>query len=399
MPSNLPPEITSGLTALRRRIRRIQLSRGLLRTLSVILGGLFILVALDYFLAPLPSSVRGILFFGWLAVVGYGLFRFLIRPLTRKITLVRLARWLEERHPEVQERISTALELSDHPEGISPALLTELSKDAAKDVGDINPTDEVRSTRVKKSLWPAAAMAIALVSMLVIWPREMSRLIARAISPFSDLGNVGAFRFTINPGDMEVLEGDEVVIEMTFEGELEGDLEFMVEKNGEVLTESLSPVASEGNTHQFRYHLPAAEDGFKYAARVGKSESDRYEVRVYGIPILKDGVVRYQYPDYTGWPDRSENLGGVVRALPGTEMTITGTFDSPITEGQLMFKENEFGDVVVEKSANGTNIVWKQTMKAETHGNASLMVTHKLGRELQGASFHRLLPNDVGSIG
>ena len=110
MPSNLPPEITSGLTALRRRIRRIQLSRGLLRTLTVVLGGLFVLVALDYFLAPLPGTARAILFFAWIAGAAYGFFRFLLRPITRKIPLVRLARWLEERHPEVQERISTALE-------------------------------------------------------------------------------------------------------------------------------------------------------------------------------------------------------------------------------------------------------------------------------------------------
>ena len=111
MPSNLPPEIISGLSALRRRIRRIQLGRGLLRVLSVVLGGLFTLVALDYFLAPLSSGVRAVVFFCWMAAAAYGVFRFLLRPLTRKISLVRLARWLEERHPEVQERISTALEL------------------------------------------------------------------------------------------------------------------------------------------------------------------------------------------------------------------------------------------------------------------------------------------------
>ncbi|MDA7888020.1 hypothetical protein N9A86_01380 [Akkermansiaceae bacterium] len=310
-----------------------------------------------------------------------------MRPLARKIPLVRLARWLEERHPEVQERISTALELSDHPEGISPSLLKELSKDAAKDVGSINPTDEVRSERVKKSLWPAAVMALALVSLLAIWPREMGRLLARVVSPFSDLGNIGAFRFTINPGNLEVLEGDEVIIEMTYEGKLDGDLDFVVKKDGETLTESLSPVSSEGDTHQFRYHLPSAENGFFYSARVGRSESDRFEVRVWPIPILQDGVVRYQYPAYTGWPDRSEKLQGGIKALPGTKITVTGTFDSPIKSGQILFKSSELGSVEVENSANGSSITWHQTMAPETFGNASLKVTHKLGRELEGGNF------------
>ena len=370
-----------------RRIRRIQLGRGLLRVLSVVLGGLFILVAMDYFLAPLSSGVRAVAFFCWLAAAAYGVFRFLLRPLTRKISLVRLARWLEERHPEVQERISTALELSDYPEGISPDLLRELSKDAAKDIGELNPNDEVRSERVKKSLWPVAVMVVALISLLAIWPQEMGRLLSRAVSPFSDLGNVGAFRFTMNPGDLEVLEGDEVLIEMTYEGELDGDLDFLVTKDGEVLSESLSPVSSEANKHTFQYHLPSAEDGFFYSARIGRSESDQFEVRVWPIPLLRDGVVRYQYPEYTGWSDRSEALNSGIKALPGTQVTVTGTFDSPIKSGQLLFESKELGNVEVENSANGSSFRWTQTIVPETLGNATLMVTHKLGRELQGGSF------------
>ncbi|MDB4457228.1 hypothetical protein N9019_02600, partial [Akkermansiaceae bacterium] len=81
--------------------------------------GLLVIVALDFFLAPLPSWARGTLFFGWLTAAGLAAILFIAKSLLTKISLVKLARWLEERHPEVQERISTALELSDHPEGIS----------------------------------------------------------------------------------------------------------------------------------------------------------------------------------------------------------------------------------------------------------------------------------------
>ena len=81
MPSNLPPEIKSGLVSLRRRIRRIQLFRGLLRTASVVLVGLLVIVALDYFLAPLPSWARAGLFFAWLAAIAVASVFFILRPL------------------------------------------------------------------------------------------------------------------------------------------------------------------------------------------------------------------------------------------------------------------------------------------------------------------------------
>ena len=151
MQTSIPPEITNGLSSLRRRIRWIQLIRGLLKTASVVLIGLLAIVALDFFLAPLPSWARTTLFFGWIIASGLAAIIFIAKSLLTKISLVKLARWLEERHPEVQERISTALELSDHPEGISPELLLELSNEAVADIGTVDPNEEVAGSRVRQT--------------------------------------------------------------------------------------------------------------------------------------------------------------------------------------------------------------------------------------------------------
>jgi hypothetical protein len=316
MPSNLPPEIKSGLVSLRRRIRRIQLFRGLLRTASVVLVGLLVIVALDYFLAPLPSWARAGLFFAWLAAIAVASVFFILRPLSGKLPLVRLARWLEDRHPEVQERISTALELSDHPEGISPDLLEELSKEAAADISTVDPRDEVKGRRVRSSMWPAATALVALIALVTVWPREMGRLLTRAVSPFSQLGNAGAFKFEVNPGDVELLEGDELTIDLIYTGPLENPLELVIEKDGENLSETLEPTSSDGDIHTYAYTVHSAELGFKYSARVAGSESDRFDVKVYPLPRLLESVVTLQYPPYTEWPDRSMSLGGGFRRWP-----------------------------------------------------------------------------------
>ena len=70
------------------------------------------MMAADFVLAPLPVMVRWVLL-GTLVIgtVAAG-WAWLINPLRRRITLVQVARWLETRHPEIQERVSTALELS-----------------------------------------------------------------------------------------------------------------------------------------------------------------------------------------------------------------------------------------------------------------------------------------------
>ncbi|HEY1123824.1 MAG TPA: hypothetical protein VGE67_19555, partial [Haloferula sp.] len=114
-------EIGRRLEAVRSSIRRAQWTRGGLVIATVMLGGLLLMMALDHFLAPLPQVARwamfGVWVFGTLAAAAIGL-----RPLLRKIGLVQVARWIEGRHPEIEERMSTVLELSGSRGGVSESL-------------------------------------------------------------------------------------------------------------------------------------------------------------------------------------------------------------------------------------------------------------------------------------
>ena len=398
MVSNVPPEIKSGLVSLRRRIRKIQIFRGLLRTTAVFLAGLLVIVALDYFLAPLPSFVRAILFFLWIAAMVLGLWVFLFRPLLGKLPLLRLARWLEERHPETEERISTALELSSHPEGVSPALLAELSDEAINDINQLDPRDEVQTKRVRRSFVPVGVALLILLSLFALWPREMGRLLTRAVTPFSDLGNVGAFRFEVAPGDVEVLEGDELTIALTYTGHLDRPLEFFIEKDGELVSEVLQPLRSEKGVHEYSYTIPSADKDFRYSARVARSESDRFEAKVYSLPRLLKSVVTLQYPAYTGWPDREVSLGSGIAALAGTEVTVEGLFETPIEEGQLMFDSESYGEMSFETAAKGSQMSWSGVLKPGLDRLAVIKVKHRLGRLLEGSQFHLLAEEDPAPV-
>ena len=394
MQTSVPPEIAKGLKSLRRRIRWIQLIRGFLKTTSVVLIGLLAIVALDFFLAPLPSWARGMLFFGWLSAAGLAAILFIAKSLLTKISLVKLARWLEERHPEVQERISTTLELSDHPEGISPELLLELSNEAAADINKVDPNEEVAGSRVRRSIWSVATCLVAIIVLVAIWPREMNRLLTRAVSPFTELGNAGAFRFDISPGNLEVLEGDEIQIDLTYNGDLEEPLQLIIEKNGNLIAETLEPSSSDGNSHRYSYHLNSAEAGFKYSALVAGNESDCFEVKVYRLPRLLEPTVNLRYPPYTEWPDRAVSLGTGIQALAGTEVTLKGRFDTPIDSGEVLFDSGSLGEIELEPTARGTIVSWRTILQPGLEGAALMKVKHRLGRELDAAQFQLLAEED-----
>ncbi len=111
MNDKLPSQITERLEAVLRRVRRLQFFRGMLGVLTLTLASVLVIMGADYFFAPLSASVRWGLFFALVAVTAGSFWQLFLKPLNRKIELLQVARWLEVKHPEIQERISTSLEL------------------------------------------------------------------------------------------------------------------------------------------------------------------------------------------------------------------------------------------------------------------------------------------------
>ena len=156
----LAPRLEPVLRRLRQRIRRMLASRGALITAVTALAGLLALVALDLAVraAARRSSAGCARWSGpprwpaWPAVWWW-------LPLRQPLDLIRIARWLEIHHPELDERISTVLEVAGHDDSAtSLQLLDELAKHAVRSLDQINPQVEVSNRRVRHWLWPAAAL-------------------------------------------------------------------------------------------------------------------------------------------------------------------------------------------------------------------------------------------------
>ncbi|MGB0991602.1 MAG: hypothetical protein ACPG32_03945, partial [Akkermansiaceae bacterium] len=99
MKDNLPTQITDNLRAVLKRVRRLQISRGILSVLTITLTAILIIMAVDFFFAPVPTSVRWLLFGALILALGSSFYRLFWKPLSKKIELLQIARWLEVRHP------------------------------------------------------------------------------------------------------------------------------------------------------------------------------------------------------------------------------------------------------------------------------------------------------------
>lgn len=376
-------EIESRLRTIRSRIRSAQIRRALWVIATVALGGLILIMAADYFFAPLPQAARWILSGAWLAGLLFAV-KTTIAPLLRKITLIRIARWLEARHPEMDERLSTVLELSGNGSGVSPELLHALASAADQDIRKVDPRTEVKSAQTSRR-WgrPAAALTVLLLITLVVWPREISRLMVRAVAPFSDRGNAGATRFTIKPGDIEITEGDPIRIEIGYDGK-ENSIDLLLDIAGRKTFSQ--PLARDGEV--FTYTLDPARESFTYRAQSGRARSDAFTAKVHPLPRISEPKLTLAYPAYTNLPETTVSASGGVEAVEGTRATLTGTLNTVVsrTSFEIDGKPVEGVETKLPAQIPGP-ITFTWTLTPSMSGEAVVRLTNPLGRETEALRF------------
>ena len=64
------------------------------------------------------------------------------------------------------------------------------------------------------------------------------------------------------------------------------------------------------------------------------------EVEVVEAPAAGNFRIRYQYPEYTRLPSKTEEGTGHIETLAGSEVRIEMATNKPIARGQLVFDDN-----------------------------------------------------------
>lgn len=380
--NQIPPEIESSLNAVRTRIRRVQAARAALIVATVMLGGLVVMMAVDHAFPALPKAARWAMFTGW--ILGLGLAgRFGLAPMGRPIGLVQVARWLEVRHPEIEERLSTVLELGQGGTGVSSGLLAALSEAAGNDAAKVDARLEVQAARTTRR-WarPAIGLASMLLLAFVLWPQETSRLLVRAVAPFSNLGNAGAGRFTIHPGNFELIEGDRLELEVAYDGSDSTAELWMDFEDGSRISQ---PLAKEGGA--FRYVLDPVKRGFRYHLRAGRNESDAFTATVWPLPALSKARAELQFPDYTGVGRQEVSLNQPLRAVAGTRVTLSGQTNTAIESAWLEVGGIRAAEATIESSSSGGRVTLVWTLEKPGSAEAAVKLRHRLGREVEALRF------------
>ena len=317
------------LTQVRRRWMITRSTRAAARAAAVALGLLLLVLAIDRFLQPPDAPMVA------LAVVALAIAAaFAVRtlwPLHRVPGDRQVARFIEERCPDLEDRLASATEVVD---GGRPSTFRDLVLvDAAAKARAVEIDQVVARRDVRRSVVRSASATAALLAVLAVGIAPVGR-IARAAwlyaFPYSAV-------LEIEPGDARVVADQPLRIHATLRGTLGAPARSLpvvafVADDGIEHTAAMRSVGD-----GFEVEIQAIVASFTYRVRVATLTSDAYDVTVLFAPHVKQIDVTYRYPPSSGLPPRVETDGGDIYAPLGTRVSVAVHMDKPVARGSLDF--------------------------------------------------------------
>ncbi len=340
----LPAPIVDALTQLIRRTRRLIFIRGLCASCAAGIGAFLLIMFLDAtvtLLSPWPRLLMSVLAYStW---VGATLWLW-VRPLTRTFTLTGVARLIEIHHPELQERISSAVQLlssQDLPSVRgSDTLIAALTEEAIHEVGTIQPKQEISYRGAVPYVIAAGVVVLVLLLLCLGWPRQTGFLLARAAAPFMNLPNVQAFDLVVEPGDALIAAGSALKVSLRTANPTVTAARLLQRdpNNHETVTDMMAlPAETNQPGRRFIITLPSVQNGFRYRVHAGHALSRYFTVRVAIPPVITHLDIGYRYPDYSRLATKQERDGsGTIRALVGTTVTLSAQVNKPARQAVLL---------------------------------------------------------------
>ncbi|MBI5397251.1 MAG: hypothetical protein HZA91_18285 [Verrucomicrobia bacterium] len=344
-----------------RRLLRLHLALGGLSRV----GAVAVAVAtgswlLDWWLR-LGIAQRGLL--GTLAIIimGVAVWRFLLRPVSRRLGDADLALALEQAFPQFGDRLVTVVEGDKAASEISPALLEHVASEAAQIAAGVRPARALDGRRLAQNLaWGGAALA--LVALLVsLYPRELGIWWQRNVL----LRNVDWPRATqlevlgVRGDAIRLVRGAPLDIVVAASGRAIPDAVRLVmdyEQSGR-FRETLAPTGR----GRFAKHFDAVVESFQFRAVGGDGETSAIRVELVDPPMLRDVRLKLTYPAYTRQPPRELRASeGAVEAVIGTELELRGVSTKPLQSAAVFFGDKPLAGVTVQSA---TNVAAKLTVR------------------------------------
>lgn len=348
-------DLIARLRAVRRTWRWLILSESLLmwiRTLALVT-----LLTLLCFQLPVHRFIHIAIVLLFIGGGIYITFRYLIHPLTRKLTDTTVAAYLEKTYPGAENRILSAVQLkptlADNRFGYAQEFIEELILQTQRDIETIQVRQVFQREFVK--IKRNAGIAVLAVGLLLLINFLLPSALNSFTQAFQTLPKIPQDGFTahieaVHPGNVKIKQGTDVNITAKVSGHLGApvSLYYRVAQPDNVpqqpaptteeeIWQSL-PMQREPTDISYQATIENVDRSLHYYVKTKDVASAHYQIAVSHEPLLKTFQLQLSYPAYTQLPTQTlEADTGDIQVLLGTEVAFTGESNKPLTEAHLIF--------------------------------------------------------------
>ena len=316
-------ELSAFLASIRRRWRFLVALRAGGAAVAGIALALGVLAVAARAWHPTPDALLAVT--AGILLVAFAWTLYALRSTVRRVDDAQIARFIEERQPDFEDGLVTAVQVRDRPHAFAGAIVAG----AAMHARDVHPATVVRHDELKRAAGRGAFACVLLLAAggASLGPLEQALDAARVRLFPSRLS------LSVEPGNARVIAGTPLMVRARLTGMPRGFIPNAVVKITTGSRTSEQTMRRDGES--FILSLPTVGTSFKYGVAAAGVRSPDFEVTVLHRPSLQRLDISYKYPAYTGMPARDESDGGDIYAPAGTRVTVRARSDKRLTAGTL----------------------------------------------------------------
>jgi hypothetical protein len=252
----------------------------------------------------------------------------------------QVARYVEERCPELEDTIATAVAQRDAPR--SNAFAEVVIGDAVRRARGLDLHRIVDPAVIRRSaLRATGAMVVLVATAIIAAPPAMraGRLLSTYLFP-------DRITLTVTPGDVRMRAGEPLEIAVASSAVLDAEPVLHLVGDDVLAQQPLDSArgSSSGSAEdkpmrasgrRFTYRFERVEQPFTYTVTAAGASTREYRVTVLRPPHVERIDLRYEYPKAFNMEPRVEEDGGDIYGPAGTRVHVSIYTDKPIARGRL----------------------------------------------------------------
>lgn len=324
-------ELNHYLARVEMRLRLFVASRGaaVITGAALTLTVLLVWIANRYqFAARIVFPFRVLLFLAVAAALAFLLAKPLLRLTRRRMTGV-----LEQRIPELKQRLLT---IAERPDPENP--FSEIVAEDALRVAREQRMEEFTPARSLFAFAGAAAAAAAILVWLIAagpgyWGYGASLLWTGSATA----GQRPLYDIAVHPGNKTIRRKSDQMITAQLFGFSARQVTLFARYGGAAKWEQ-TPMQPQRNGNGYQFLFAGLSDPVEYYVQAGAAQSKRYTLGVKDLPGVERVRVALHFPPALGLSDELQDPGGDIRAVGGTQADISVLTDRPLDHGFLVLE-------------------------------------------------------------